>query len=123
MKVYADVKTMIGLETVVVTTLEIAYGSGILFGGVGLVFVVMCVEGSAIACGIDPCGREVDAVVQLLAGSNVYIVAAVIFSMKRASVVDDVSFAVKLAHGFRPSVGYPSSKLTHRALCHELESV
>ena len=123
MEVDAEVEAVVGFETVVVSVLKVSYGACIVVGCMGLFLIIVGVERAAVACGIYPCGREVDALVQLVACGDVYVVTAVILGMEGTPTVDDVSFAVKLSHGLRPGIGYPSGKLAYGALCHELESI
>ena len=64
-EVDTDIESVIGLKSVVVAVFEVSYGAGIVVGRMGLVLIVVRVEGSAIARSIYPCGRKVDAVAQL----------------------------------------------------------
>ena len=79
----------------------------------GLLLVVVCVEGAAVARSIHPCGTEVYAVIKLVVGSDVDVVATVILGMEGATLIDGMSLTVKLAHGLRPSVAYPAGELAH----------
>ena len=55
-EVDAEVEPVVGLEAVVVAILEVSEGAAVTVGRVGLVLVVVGVEGAAVACGIDPGG-------------------------------------------------------------------
>ena len=98
-EVDTEVEAMVGLETIVIAVFKVTQGASIAICRVGLLFVVVGVECATIARGVYPCGAEVYAVTELIVGGNVDIVAAVILGMEGASFVDDMSLAVKLAHG------------------------
>ena len=55
-EVDAEVEAVVGLEAVVVAILEVSEGAAVAVGRVGLVLVVVGVEGAAVAGGIDPGG-------------------------------------------------------------------
>ena len=112
-EVHREVQTVVGLQTVVVAVGEVAELSGIVVRLVGLPLVVVGIEGAAVARGIYPGGREVHAVVEAVGGGEVEVVAAVILGREGVPFVDEMSFAVKLTHGLRPSVAYPAGELSH----------
>ena len=123
MEVHREVQSVVGFQAVVVAVGEVAELACVVVGCVGLVLVVVGIEGTAVARGIYPGGREVEALAKLIVGCDVDVVAAVILGMKGASTIYYMSLAVELTHCLGPRVGHPTGKVADGALCHQLQSV
>ena len=98
------------------------YGRAVFFAVeiVGSILQRQCSPGSGT---VDEGGRYLPFLVDLVLNGDTQVMFPIVFGVKRFTVIDFLSGAVKLAHCAAPSISYPSCNRTYFPLSEDLYAV
>ena len=80
-------------------------------------------ESQGVARGEDPCGADVDFLVELIGKDDRDVVSAVVLGRERDAVVEAHALAVELVHGAAPCIANPTCEFAYAALHQEFHAV